>query len=184
MTNYRRRPKSNNFTPVVTHLINEQIKHPEVRVITDEGEMVGVLKLSEALKIAYDGDMDLIEINPKATPPVCKLQDYSKFKYQLSKLEAAKPPVADKEKMLRLSVRIAVNDLLMNARKVDEFLDKKFKVKIQIRMRGRERSHPQLALEVMDQFLEMLTQEYEFVAEPKLVGDSNMCTLKQSKKKV
>jgi translation initiation factor IF-3 len=181
MTNYRRRPKYTGKPQAVTYLINEAVRFPQVRVIDAEGEMIGIMSSKQAMDLAYEQSLDLILINGKIEPQVCRIMDFSKFKYQQSKLEAAKPNNTDKEKMLRLSVRIAANDLLMNARKADEFMLKKNKVKIQIRMRGRERSHPQLALEVMNQFLEMLEQRYDFVSEPKLVGDSNMCTIKLAK---
>ena len=181
MTNYRRKPRTPPV-PQVVHIINEGIKYPQVRVIDSEGEMLGILKTKEALKMAFDLDMDLIEINAKAEIPVCKIQDYSKFKFQNSKAESAKPSTVEKEKAIRLSVRIAINDLQMNAKKVDEFLNKKIKVKIQIKMRGRERSHPLLSIEVMNQFLELITTPYDFVAQPKLDGDSNICTIKPQKK--
>ena len=182
MTNYRRKPRGFNQAIPSNFVINQNIHHPQVRVISGDGDMIGILPLKQALDMAFDKDMDLIEINPKGEPPVCKMMDFAKYKYQLSKAEALKPPTADKEKTLRLSVRIASNDLLMNARKADDFLIKKNKVKIQIKMRGREKSHPELTKEVMTQFLEMVTEAYDFVSEPKLVGDSNMCTIKLGKK--
>lgn len=181
MTNYRRRPRYTGRPQTPQYIINEGIRVPQVRVIDEEGEMLGTMATKEAINIAFEQTLDLILINAKAEIPVCKIMDFSKFKYQQSKLENAKPNNTDKEKMLRLSVRIAPNDLLMNARKADDFMLKKNKVKIQIRMRGRERSHPELALEVMQQFLEMITEKYDFIAEPKLVGDSNMCTIKLAK---
>jgi translation initiation factor IF-3 len=181
MTNYRRKPRGLP-TPQTVYLINDNIRYPEVRVITEEGEMLGVMPTKQAIQLAYEKDLDLIEINAKAEIPLCKLMEFTKFKFQQSKSEAAKPPTVEKEKTLRLSVRIAPNDLQMNAKKADEFLLKKTKVKIQIKMRGRERSHPKLALEVMDQFLEMVTAPFDYVATPRLDGDSNICTIKPSKK--
>jgi translation initiation factor IF-3 len=184
MTNYRRKPKSAyNNQPQIEHAINQNIRHPEVRVISAEGDMMGILKTSEAIKMAFEKEMDLIEINPKGTPPVCKMMDYSKFKYQLSKAEATKPD-AVKEKTLRMSVRIGPHDLEINAKKTDKFLLDKNTVKIQIRMRGREKSHPEITIEVMNQFLSMITESYDFISEPKLAGDSNIAVIKLGKKKV
>ena len=183
MTNYRRKPRSSyNNQPELAHIINQNIRHPEVRVINGEGEMVGTFKTSDALKLAFDQEMDLIEINPKGIPPVCKMMDYAKFKYQLSKADANKAePI--KEKTLRMSVRIGPHDLENNSKKADKFLLDKNIVKVQIRMRGREKSHPEITLEVMNQFLSMLTEQYDFVSEPKLAGDSNIAVLKLAKKK-
>ena len=181
MTNYRRRPRGPQpIQPI--YVINDNIRYPEVRVITEEGEMLGVMPTKQAIQMAYNQDVDLIEINAKAEVPICKLMDFAKYKFQQSKVDAAKAPLVEKEKTLRLSVRIAINDLQINAKKADEFLIKKTKVKVQIKMRGRERSHPKLALEVMDQFLEMLTTPYDFIAQPRLDGDSNICTIKAAKK--
>jgi translation initiation factor IF-3 len=181
MTNYRRKPRGIQ-PPQTIYVINDNIRSSEVRVITETNEMLGIMPTRKALQMAFDQDLDLIEINNKAEPIVCKLMDFSKFKFQQEKLEASKPPIVEKEKTIRLSVRIALNDLQINAKKADEFLLKKTKVKIQIKMRGRERSHPQLALEVMDQFLKLIVTPFDFIANPKLDGDSNICTIKFSKK--
>ncbi len=183
MTNYRRKPKTYGKFPVSQFVVNQAILHPELRVIDEEGGMIGIMKFRDALDLAFSQNKDLIEINPKSDPPVCKIMELSKHKYQLSKVAAAKPVNnADKVKTIRLSVRIASHDMEVNARKVDEFLSKKQKVKIQVRMRGREKSHPELAGETMGLFLAKVTEPYDFEAEPKLVGDSNFCSLKPGKK--
>lgn len=184
MANYRRKPKPlHSNQPIMNHPLNMNIKHSEVRVLDSDNQMLGVMSLSEALEMAFEEEKDLIEINGKAVPALCKIQEYSKFKYQLSKAESSKVDNTPKEKMLRLSVRIGPHDLLNNAKKVDEFLLKKNIVKIQIKMRGREKSHPELTYEIMDQFLSMITQPIDFIAEPKLNGDSNICVFKLAKGK-
>ena len=183
MTNYRRKSKNNGRVPAVQYVINQAILHPELRVLDEDGEFIGILRFKDALDLAFSKDMDLIEVNAKASPPLCRIMELSKYKYQLSKVAAAKPTNnADKVKTIRLSVRIAPHDMEVNARKIDEFLSKKQKVKIQVRMRGREKSHPELATETMLLFITKITEPYEFEAEPKLVGDSNFCALKPGKK--
>jgi translation initiation factor IF-3 len=184
MANYRRKPRpiySNQ--PAMNHALNMNIRQSEVRVLDAENQMLGVMSLSEALEMAFAEGKDLIEINGKASPALCKIQEYSKFKYQLSKAESAKVDTTPKEKTLRLSVRIGPHDLMNNAKKADDFVVKKNIVKIQIKMRGREKSHPELTYEIMDQFLGMLSQPIDFVSEPKLNGDSNICVFKLSKGK-
>ena len=184
MANYRRKPRplySNQ--PVMNHVLNMNIRQSEVRVLDADNQMLGVMSLSKALEMAFAEGKDLIEINGKVTPALCKIQEYSKFKYQLSKLESAKVDTTPKEKTIRLSVRIGPHDLLNNAKKVDDFMIKKNIVKIQIKMRGREKSHPELTHEIMQQFLSMVKEPIDFVAEPKLNGDSNICVIKLAKGK-
>lgn len=180
MTNYRRKR-----TPVKEiakqFSVNDQIGAGEIRILDSEGAMLGIFPRNVALRMAEDKGMDLIEINPKANPPVVRLMEYSKFKYQQDKAEKTKPKVTTEIKVLRVSVRISLHDLQVQAKKAEEFLVKGLKVKLQVQMKGRERQHPQVALDTMTTFLELLTQEYTFETEPKLVGDSNFCTLKPKK---
>jgi translation initiation factor IF-3 len=180
MTNYRRR-KAKPKEVVKKYTTNERISAIEVRVINEDGEMVGVMTREEALQLADDEEKDLIEINPKAVPPVVKLIEYSKFKYQMDKAEKNKAKSSDDTKTLRVSVRISVHDLLVQAKKADEFLKKNLKVKLQVQMRGREKSHPELAKETMDKFLELITGEYTLENEPKLISDSCFAQLKPNK---
>ena len=177
MTNYRRRkpqvkPQTKRFN------VNNQITAEEVRIIDEEGEMVGVYKRNEALKLAEERELDLIEINPKAVPSVAKLMEYTKFKYQQDKAEKTKPKVNTDAKVLRVKVSISLNDLKVRAKKADEFLSKGLKVKLQVQMRGRERQYPDVAKDVMVQFIDAITEPFDFETEPKLVGDSSFCTIK------
>ena len=141
--------------------------------------MVGIMTLAEAKALALEQEKDLVEINPKAEPPVIKLIEYSKFKYQQDKAEKNKVKGGDEEKVLRVSVRISPHDLLVQAKKADEFLKKGLKVRLQVQMRGREKSHPEVATEVMQQFIGMITEVYSMDAQPKLVGDSAFAFLKK-----
>ncbi len=180
MTNYRRKkPPAKNLGK--RNLVNNQITAPEIRIIDEEGNMVGVYDIVSALKMAEARELDLVEINPKAQPPVVKLIEFSKFKYQLDKSEKNKPKAADDIKTLRVSVRISVHDLQVQARKADEFLGKGIKVKLQVQMKGREKQHPEVASETMQTFLQLITSPHSFETEPKLVGDSSSCTIKPEK---
>jgi translation initiation factor IF-3 len=177
MTNYRRRNNRPQDTTKAL-LVNRQISAPEIRIIDEEGKMVGVFSNIEAMNLAESRELDLIEINPKGNPPVAKLMEYTKFKYQLDKSEKAKPKVSTDAKVLRVSVRVAPHDLSVQARKADEFLNKELKVKLQVQMRGREKAHPELASETMVLFLSMITAPHTLESEAKLAGDSCVCTLK------
>jgi translation initiation factor IF-3 len=180
MTNYRRRKNKPKETGK-QYRTNEEITAHTVRIIDEMGEMVGVFSLEEAIEKAISEGKDLVEINPKAEPPVAKLIEYSKFKYQAEKAEKTKAKNTSEVKTLLVSVRIAPHDLQVQARKADEFLKKGNKVRLQVRMRGRERSHPQLAMEVMGQFMGMITETYEIDSPAKLMGDSCLTFIKPAK---
>jgi translation initiation factor IF-3 len=179
MTNYRRR-KAKPKETVKKYNVNDRIAANEVRVISESGEMVGIMSLEEAQNLADDSDLDLIEINPKATPPIVKLMSFSKFKYIQDKSEKNKTKTTNEIKTLRVSVRISIHDLGVQAKKADEFLKKGIKVKLQVQMKGREKSHPELAREVMDSFISLISVNYTMEADPKLVGDSCFVFLKPS----
>lgn len=177
MTNYRRRsnrPQDNSKA----FNVNRQITAPEIRIIDEEGAMVGIFSNQKAMALAEEKELDLIEINPKGNPPVAKMMEYTKFKYQSEKSEKAKPKTSTDAKVLRVSVRVAPHDLSVQSRKADEFLNKDLKVKLQVQMRGREKAHPELATETMVQFLAMIIAPHTLESEAKLMGDSCVCTLK------
>jgi translation initiation factor IF-3 len=180
MTNYRRKrtlPKDK--TP--KYSVNEQIGGVELRVLDGEGQMMGIFTRSQVLEMAQEKEMDVIEINPKANPPVVKLMDYNKFKYQVAKSQASKQKKADEVKTIRMSVRISIHDMQVQARKIDQFLSKGMKVRVQVQMRGREKQHPEVAEETMNTLLGIITEEYVFETEPKLTGDSDFATIKPKK---
>ena len=177
MTNYRRRkPKPKVLSKV--YITNERIVADELRVINEAGDMLGIMTRQEALDLADEQEKDIIEINPKGNPPVVKLIQISKFKYQLDKAEKAKPKVNTDAKNLRVSVRISPNDLAVQARKADEFLKKGLKVKLQVQMRGREKSHPELSMETMLQFLGFVVTPHIIESPAKITGDSCFAQLK------
>jgi translation initiation factor IF-3 len=180
MTNYRRKKKPQKDTGK-KYRINRRIEADEVRVVDDEGGMLGILSRSEALRVAEEKERDLVEINPKANPPVVKIIDFNKFKYQQAKSEANKPKKTKEMKTIRVSVRVSVHDMAVRAKKIDEFLDKGIKVKIQVQMKGRERSHPEVAKEAIEQLIGMVTEEFVYENEPKLIADSYFSTIKPKK---
>ena len=140
------------------HQLNEEIRDREVRLIGANGEQLGIMSSQEALRIAYDEDLDLVKISPNANPPVCKVMDYGKYKYeQLKKSKEAKKNQKVLElKEIWLSMTIDVGDLNVKAKQTLKFLADGNKVKVSIRMRGRQNAHADLGVAVMQKFAEML----------------------------
>lgn len=152
--------------------INHQIQAPQVRVINDEGEQLGIFKLSEALALADEHGLDLVEISPNAKPPVVKLIGYDKFRYQQKKQEQQQRKKAKKieVKTVRLSTRIGTHDMQVKARQADEFLGEGDLVKIELRMRGREQAYGDLAEKQIKAFMTMLTAAYRVETPVKRMG--------------
>ncbi len=176
MTNYRRRRAKPKPTGPF-YRINQYIKSPQVRLLDEESEMLGVFSIKEALTMSREKELDLIEINPKAEPPIVKLMDYNKFKYQQSKSTQTKK-TGNEMKTVRVSVRVSPHDLLVRAKQIEKFIEKGLRVKMQVQMRGREKQHPEVAEETMRDFVKMLECEYTFESEPKRMGDSVFTTVK------
>ena len=139
-------------------LINEQITHPEIRVIGEDGQQLGIMTPAEAMKIADEAGLDLVNISPKANPPVCKIADYGKLRYEQEKRkkEAKKNQKVISIKEMRLSATIDIHDMEVKAKNVSKFLAGGDKVKVSIRFRGRQLSHTEQGLNVMNAFLDML----------------------------
>jgi translation initiation factor IF-3 len=134
--------------------MNDKIRATDVFVIDEEGEQKGVMSLAEALRMAKESELDLVEVNPTAEPPVCKIMDFGQFKYEQEK-KAHKQKVQQKKidtKGVRLSVRISDHDLGMRLDQADKFLKKGHKLKIDLILKGRERAHPELAVETIKDF--------------------------------
>ncbi len=138
--------------------VNFQIKVPQIRVIQEDGTLVGVMPTREALKMAQDQGLDLVEINPKASPPVCKICNYGKFKYDEKKKlsEIRKKQKVQETKELTFRPNTDVNDLHHKLSSAKEFLADGHKVKFTIRFRGREVTHPQIAHEKLTWILQQL----------------------------
>ena len=139
-------------------MINEQIRDKEVRVIGPEGEQLGVMSIKDAMKLADDAGVDLVKIVPNAQPPVCRVVDYGKYKYEQLRREkeSRKKQHSVEIKEVRLSPNIEANDLNTKANAARKFLEKGNKVKVSLRFRGREMAHIQQTKHVLDDFAEKL----------------------------
>lgn len=138
--------------------INEAIRDREVRLIGADGQMVGVMPSNQALRLAAEADLDLVKISPTANPPVCKIMDYSKFKYEQAKRdkENRKNQTVVEIKEIRLSMTIDVGDIAVKTKQCLKFLEAGNKVKVSIRMKGRENSRSYQGVKVMQDFFEGL----------------------------
>lgn len=139
-------------------MINEQIRDKEIRLIGSDGEQLGIMSPKEAQKLADEAGLDLIKISPKAVPPVCKIADFGKYRYELARKEkeAKKKQKVVEIKEIRLSPNIDVNDINTKMNAARKFLEKGDKVKVTLRFRGREMAHIQQTKHVIDEFAEGL----------------------------
>jgi translation initiation factor IF-3 len=162
--------------------INHQIQAPEIRVISDTGEQIGIMKLSEAMAVAEEHGLDLVEISPNAKPPVAKLIGYDKFRYQQKKLEQQQRKNTKKVevKTIRLSVRIGTHDMQVKAGQTDGFLKDGDLVRIELRMRGREQAYVDLADKQVKAFLAMLTATHRIEVPIKKMGNTLSTTIAPS----
>lgn len=138
--------------------VNEAIRDKEVRLIGADGTMLGVMSSSQALSLAEEADLDLVKISPTATPPVCKIMDYSKFKYEQAKKdkENRRNQTLVELKEIRLSMTIDVGDIAVKTKQCLKFLEAGNKVKVSIRMKGRENARSYQGVKVMEDFFETL----------------------------
>lgn len=142
---------------------NQQIRVPEVFLIDAEGENVGKIATNDALRMALDQDMDLVEVNPKAELPVVKIMDYGQFKYEREK-KAHKQKIQQKKvdtKGIRLSVRISTHDFEFRVNQAVKFLKSGNKLKIELVLKGRERQHPEKAKETVNEFVASIEKNTE-----------------------
>ena len=132
--------------------MNDRVRAREVRLIDEDGQMIGVMSSAQALALARERDLDLVEVSPMAMPPVCKLMDWGRFKYEQAKKEneARKHQKTVEIKEIRLSPRTDDHDLSVKVRKIEEFLAEGDKVKVGVRFRGREMAHPELGRVLLD----------------------------------
>ncbi len=161
-------------TTISDLLINEQIRDKEVRVIGEEGEQLGIMSVKEALALAEEAGVDLIKIAPTAKPPVCKIADYGKYKYDQMRREkqAKKKQKVVEVKEIRLSPNIDTNDLNTKANSARKFLTKGDKVKVSLRFRGREMAHMNSSKHILDDFAELLADVAVVEKAPKVEGRS------------
>ena len=155
-------------------MINGQIRDKEVRLIANDGEQLGVMSASEAQKLADEAGLDLVKISPKAKPPVCKIIDYGKYKYEQTrkeKLAKKKQKVID-VKEVRMSPNIDTNDLNTKINHAKKFLAKGARVKVTLRFRGRELAHVNASKYILDDFAKALEDVAPIYKKPKFEGRS------------
>ena len=162
------------FTIATEHQINEQIRDKSIRLIGEDGAQLGIMSAREAMDIAEEKGLDLVKISPNAQPPVCKLMDYGKFRFEQAKKqkEARKNQSIVSIKEMRLSATIDKHDLEVKARNVTKFLKDGDKVKVSLRFRGRQLTHTDQGKQVMDLFYSMVQENAVLEKSAKLEGRS------------
>lgn len=155
--------------------INEQITFKEVRVIDSDGSQLGILPIKQALETAYAKDLDLVNVSPNANPPVCKIMDYGKYRFEMAKREkeARKNQKIIETKEIRLGLGIDKHDFETKGNHAIQFLKSGCKLKVSIRFRGRELGHPEIGLEIMARFAEYCA-EYAVIEKPAKMESRNM----------
>ena len=164
-------------------MINEQIRDKEVRVVGENGEQLGVLPIKEAMQMAEDAGLDLVKIAPTAKPPVCKIVDYGKYRYEQirKEKEAKKKQRVIEIKEIRLSPNIDTNDLNTKINAARKFLSKGDKVKVTLRFRGREMAHMGSSKHILDDFAKELADISVIEKAPKVEGRSISMVLAEKK---
>lgn len=152
--------------------VNEQIRVPKIRLVDENGEMVGVVTVQEGIRRATDAGLDLVEVSPGAEPPVCKILNYGKYKYELQKKanEARKKQKVIEVKEIKIRPTIEDHDYEVKLRAAKKFIENEDKVKVTLRLRGREMAHVDLALQVLQRFKGDLAEVAKVEQEPKMEG--------------
>jgi translation initiation factor IF-3 len=164
--------------------VNDEIRVPEVRLIDDEGEQLGVVSTREAIRMSEEAGLDLVEVSPEAKPPVCRIMDYGKFKFQMSKRKAAAKKKQKQIQIKEIKMRPATEeaDFQVKKRKTAEFLEAGDKAKITVRFRGREMSHPELGMEMLKRMIAELAEISAVEQFPKFEGRQIVMVLGPKKK--
>ncbi len=164
-------------------MINGQIRDKEVRVIGQDGEQLGIMSSKEAMKLALEAELDLVKIAPKAQPPVCKIIDYGKYRYEAARKEkeAKKKQKTVEIKEVRLSPNIDTNDLNTKMNNAKKFIGKGNKVKVTLRFRGREMAHVQQSKHILDDFAEALSDIATVEKPAKMEGRSMSMVLTEKR---
>ena len=160
------------YTTIKELLINEQIRAQQVRLVGSQGEALGIMSYQEAMQKAEEENLDLVLLSPNATPPVCKIMDYGKHRFYTLKKEkeAKKKQKTTEVKGMQLSMNIADNDMQFKAKNVRKFLSNGDKVKVSLRMFGRQLANPQMGLPIMEKFYEMLSDVSDLTSKPEING--------------
>ena len=156
----------------VAHQINEEIRDKEVRLISDSGEQLGIMSSQDALRLAEEQSLDLVKISPNAVPPVCKLMDYGKFRFEQTKREkeARKNQRVVEIKEVRMSPSIDVNDFNVKLRNAQKFLSDGNRCKVTVRFRGREMAHTNIGQDLLTKFADECAEVAVLDKSPKLEG--------------
>ena len=164
-------------------MINEQIRDKEVRVIGVNGEVVGIMSSKDALKLAREAELDLVKVAPQAKPPVCKIVDYGKLRYEMARKEkeARKKQKTMEIKEVRLSPNIDTNDLNTKINQARKFLQHGDKVKVTLRFRGRELAHVDQSKVILDDFADKLSDIAMIEKPAKFEGRSMIMFLTQKR---
>ncbi|MBQ9815831.1 MAG: translation initiation factor IF-3 [Lachnospiraceae bacterium] len=167
----------------MNNLINEQIKEKEVRLIGEEGQQIGVVSIEEARRLAAEAELDLVLIAPKAAPPVCKIIDFGKFRYEQARKEkeAKKKQKVIEVKEIRLSPNIDLNDIKTKANMARKFIEHGDKVKVALRFRGREMAHMQDSKHILDDFAALMEDIAVVDKAPKVEGRNMVMFLVQKR---
>ncbi len=163
--------------------VNNRITAPQVRLVGASGEMLGIVKTEEAVKQARDLGLDLVEVSPNADPPVCKILDYGKYKYEAQKKanEARKKQKVINIKEIKLRPNIGDHDFAIKMRNLHKFIDAGDKVKITLRFRGREMAHQDLGFNIMQRVKEEIADKAKVESEPKMEGRQAVMILAPAK---
>ena len=162
-----RRPGGDSLTKDIR--VNEQIRSREVRLIDADGGQLGIVTIGEALKVADDRELDLVEVAPDVSPPVCKILDFGKYRYQLSKKQTQKKSMDVKE--VKIRPQISDYDLGLKVRNMRRFLDEGNKAKVTMFFKGREIIRPELGMRVFERMTQLLTGKFNIEQAPKLEGN-------------
>jgi translation initiation factor IF-3 len=165
--NYQRRVNNDPFANIRR---NHRIKVPQVRLISPEGKQLGVIDTAKAINLALEVGLDLVEVAPNATPPVCRIMDFGKYVYEESKKTSHVKATASKIKEIEFTARIADGDFFTKLRHAEEFLGHGNKVKMRLKFRGREMAHTEIGFEVMKRAVNELVNMGHPDAEPRLIG--------------
>ncbi len=165
------------------HRVNERIRARELRVIGPDGQQLGIMPLREALRIAQEYGLDLVEVSPTAQPPVAKIMDYGKYKYEQSKREreAHRKHKQFEIKGMRLSPKIGEHDFQIKAKHVYEFLKGGNKVKVSMWFRGREMAHPKFGEQILHRLAEMVSEVGQVERPPQFEGRNMVMVLAPKK---
>ena len=164
-------------------MINEQIRDKQVRLISKDGEQLGLMSAKDAYMLARQNNLDLVKIAPQATPPVCKIVDYGKYKYEIQRREkeARKKQKVINVKKIRMLPNIEEKDFNTKMKQAGKFLEKGDKVKVTVRFRGRELAHVSVGKKLLSDFAEGLSEIAQVEKQPKMEGKNMIMFLNQKR---